>query len=70
MPFGTGPHNCIGDRFGLLQVKMGLINFFKNHYVTPSDKTPKTLKLDPRALIIQAAGGVYLNVVRDPMEVK
>lgn len=64
-PFGIGPHNCIGERFGLVQTKIGLINFLRNHYVTPSDKMPKTLELDKKSLLIQCEGGIHLNVVRD-----
>lgn len=67
MPFGIGPHNCIGERFGLIQSKVGLINFLRNHYVTPCDKTHKEMILSPRALIIQSEGGIYLNIVRDPL---
>uniref|UniRef100_A0A1I8QD66 Cytochrome P450 n=1 Tax=Stomoxys calcitrans TaxID=35570 RepID=A0A1I8QD66_STOCA len=67
MPFGIGPHNCIGERFGLLQTKVGLINFFRNHYVTPCKETMPEMKLSPRAIIIQSDGGIYLNLVRDPL---
>lgn len=67
MPLGLGPHNCIGERFGVLQTKIGLINFFRNHYVTPTEKTPRVLKLEARALMIQCEGGIVLNVVRDPL---
>lgn len=63
MPFGAGPHNCIGDRFGLLQSRLGFINFFRGHRVEPSLRTPQQLRLDPKALLVTAAGGVYLNVV-------
>ena len=68
MPFGIGPHNCIGERFGLLQTKVGLINFLKNHYVTESDKMPgKKINIELKALLIQPEGGVYVNIVRDPL---
>ena len=65
MPFGSGPHNCIGERFGSLQSKIGLINFLKSHKVSRSEKTPKAIKLDNKALIIQVEGGIHLNVIRD-----
>uniref|UniRef100_T1GMQ0 Cytochrome P450 n=1 Tax=Megaselia scalaris TaxID=36166 RepID=T1GMQ0_MEGSC len=67
MPFGIGPHNCIGERFGLMQAKIGLINFLKNHYVAPNEKTQKEMVLDPLALIIAAKGGIYCDIVRDPL---
>lgn len=67
MPFGLGPHNCIGERFGQLQARMGLINFFRNHRVEPSSKTPRRLQLEPKALLIQSIGGIHLNMIRDPI---
>ncbi|XP_037043595.1 probable cytochrome P450 6g2 [Bradysia coprophila] len=67
LPLGTGPHNCIGERFGILQTKIGLINFMKNHHVTPTENTPRVLQFEPKALIIQSKGGMVLNVVRDPL---
>lgn len=67
MPFGIGPHNCIGERLGLMQSKVGLINFLKNHYVTPNEQTLKEMVLDPLALIIAAKGGIYCDIVRGPL---
>lgn len=65
MPFGAGPRSCIGERFGLIQTKIGLVNFFKHHSVLPSALTPKVMELEKKALVLQAKGGVVLNVVRD-----
>ncbi|XP_037812139.1 uncharacterized protein LOC119603923 [Lucilia sericata] len=67
MPFGVGPHNCIGERFGMIQTKVGLFNFLRNHYVTVCEKTSPEMNLSPYALIIQSADGIYLNLVRDPL---
>lgn len=67
MPFGLGPHACIGERFAYLQSKIGLVEFLRNHRVEFSAKTLKLIKLDPRALILQSEGGIHLNVVRDPL---
>lgn len=67
MPFGTGPHNCIGDRFGLITSRLGIINLLRNHRVEPSEQTPQRLQLDPRALLIAAKGGIYLNIIPDAM---
>lgn len=67
MPFGIGPHNCIGERFGLLQTKVGLVSFLRNHYVTPCDNTPKEMILNKYAVILQSEGGIHLNLVRDSL---
>uniref|UniRef100_A0A1A9Z592 Cytochrome P450 n=1 Tax=Glossina pallidipes TaxID=7398 RepID=A0A1A9Z592_GLOPL len=68
MPFGLGPHACIGERFAMLQSKVGLLNFLRNHRVTLADKSVKSIKLDPKALILQSQGGIHLNVIRDPLK--
>ncbi|KAJ6641325.1 putative cytochrome P450 6g2 [Pseudolycoriella hygida] len=67
LALGVGPRSCIGERFGILQMKVGLINFFKNHLVRPTENTPTVLKFEPRALFLQSVGGIYLEVVRDPI---
>ncbi|KAI9580196.1 hypothetical protein GQX74_000189, partial [Glossina fuscipes] len=33
LPFGSGPHNCIGMRTDLLPLKLSLVHFLKNHRV-------------------------------------
>lgn len=67
LPFGEGPHNCIGNRFGNLQARLGFVNFFRNHRVAPSERTPERAKFDRLSMIIQMDGGVHLNVIRDPL---
>ncbi|XP_017480335.1 PREDICTED: cytochrome P450 6g1-like [Rhagoletis zephyria] len=65
MPFGTGPRNCVGGRVGLLQVKTGLVNILKNHFVTVCDKTPAEITFNPLSILLQCKEGIYLNVVND-----
>lgn len=65
MPFGTGPHNCIGSRIGLLQTKLGLVHILKNHKVEVCAKTPINSEFDPKALLLQYDIGMPLNVIRD-----
>lgn len=46
LPFGDGPRNCIGMRFGLMQSSIGLVNILRNYKITisPTTKMPLTLK--------------------------
>ncbi|XP_046617580.1 cytochrome P450 6k1-like [Neodiprion virginianus] len=62
MPFGEGPHICIGLRFGLLQAKLGLVKILSKYEVTPCERTLIPMRLDPKALILSSDGGLYLNV--------
>ncbi|XP_046668199.1 probable cytochrome P450 6a14 isoform X2 [Homalodisca vitripennis] len=47
LPFGEGPRNCIGMRFGRLQVKMGLVAILSKYRLSPAPDTPSRLQLNP-----------------------
>ncbi|XP_055853972.1 probable cytochrome P450 6g2 [Episyrphus balteatus] len=67
MPFGLGPHSCIGERFGLVQVKIGLISILRNHYVTDCDKSYSKMIFNPKAMVLQSKDGIFCKFVRDPL---
>ncbi|XP_011295350.1 cytochrome P450 6g1 [Musca domestica] len=67
LPFGNGPHNCVGNRLGLMQTKCGLMHILKNHKVRMGDRTMKQLDFDPKAFVLQLKGGMNLEFVRDDM---
>lgn len=61
-PFGEGPHNCIGTRFGLLQVKLALIIILSKCEVRPCEKTSIPMVIDPRgAMTVPLNGVIHLN---------
>nr|XP_016928882.1 cytochrome P450 6g1 [Drosophila suzukii]XP_016928883.1 cytochrome P450 6g1 [Drosophila suzukii]XP_016928884.1 cytochrome P450 6g1 [Drosophila suzukii] len=64
-PFGSGPHNCIGSRIGLLQSKLGLVSLLKNHLVRECEATMKEMRFDPKGFVLQAEGGIHLEIVND-----
>ncbi|ALC41831.1 Cyp6g1 [Drosophila busckii] len=64
-PFGLGPHNCIGSRIGLLQSKLGLVHFLKNHEVRCCESTVLEIKFDPKSFVLQPAKDLILEIVND-----
>ncbi|KAJ8940736.1 hypothetical protein NQ318_005487 [Aromia moschata] len=62
LPFGEGPRICIGERFGVMESKVGLTCILRNFKVSLNEKTKLPMKLDPRNLIPAVEGGVWLNL--------
>uniref|UniRef100_A0A1A9WV50 Cytochrome P450 n=1 Tax=Glossina brevipalpis TaxID=37001 RepID=A0A1A9WV50_9MUSC len=67
LPFGAGPHNCIGMRIGLLQSKVGLVHFLKNHFVEPCKQTAKEAEFYDTGVLLQFKNGICLTVKCDNM---
>uniref|UniRef100_B4MR39 GK21991 n=1 Tax=Drosophila willistoni TaxID=7260 RepID=B4MR39_DROWI len=64
MPFGIGPHNCIGMRLGLLQTKLGLVHLLRNHRVLTCDKTVKNIVFAPKCPVILSKDEINLQLQR------
>ncbi|KAJ3651670.1 hypothetical protein Zmor_017694 [Zophobas morio] len=64
LPFGDGPRNCIGMRFGLLQSKMGLVSLIRNFKFSLNEKTKQPLIYKPNSLVLSVEGEVWLNAER------
>lgn len=64
LPFGDGPRNCIGLRFGLMQTKIAIISVLLKYKVVPSDKTLIPMKFDPKNPIQSPIGGNWLKIVK------
>ncbi|CAH2061694.1 unnamed protein product, partial [Iphiclides podalirius] len=63
LPFGVGPRNCIGMRFGKIQSRMSLVKFFAKFRVEPSSKTLPAVRYVPKRFVLTAEGGFHLNIV-------
>nr|XP_023022352.1 cytochrome P450 6k1-like isoform X2 [Leptinotarsa decemlineata] len=64
MPFGMGPRNCIGDRFGLICAKVGLVYFLKKYRVESCKETPTPLILDPKSPFMLPINGLKMVVTK------
>ncbi|XP_052870415.1 probable cytochrome P450 6a19 [Anopheles cruzii] len=62
LPFGEGPRNCIGLRFGLMQARIGMAVLLKHFHFTLSPKTPVPLRASPSNTVFTIDGGLFLKV--------
>ncbi|XP_015117201.1 cytochrome P450 6A1 [Diachasma alloeum] len=64
LPFGEGPRNCIGARFGKIQSKYGIVKILQNYTVEVCDKTDKEYRVNSRAMFLTPLNGIYLKINR------
>ncbi|KAF2893765.1 hypothetical protein ILUMI_12410 [Ignelater luminosus] len=64
IPFGEGPRNCIGARFGELGTKVALIRILAEFEVEVCKKTRIPLKFDPKGFLIAPKNGIDLHFKR------
>ncbi|KAH8410927.1 hypothetical protein KR222_011720, partial [Zaprionus bogoriensis] len=64
LPFGDGPRNCIGMRFGQMQAQIGLAKLITQFKFSVCDKTVIPIKYDKKSFLISSESGVYLKVER------
>lgn len=62
LPFGDGQRNCIGLRFGQMQVKTALIALLSKFKFSVCVKTEESVTFNPKAFILVPLNGVYLKV--------
>ena len=64
LPFGDGPRNCIGLRFGMMQAQVGLVTLLKNYQFSFCDKSVVPLLISKSSFVLSAEGGVYVKFER------
>nr|AEL88549.1 cytochrome P450 CYP6DG1v1 [Dendroctonus rhizophagus] len=61
IPFGEGPRNCIGLRFGVMQSKIGLARILSNFRLSVSLKTKLRINLDKKLFLLKENEPIYLK---------
>lgn len=66
IPFGAGPHGCIGSRLGLLQLKLGVAQILRSHRVEICEQTVSEIHFNPKTFMLESLDEIYLRFCRDP----
>ncbi|KAH8354876.1 hypothetical protein KR093_000180, partial [Drosophila rubida] len=64
LPFGDGPRNCIGMRFGEMQARIGLAMLVKNFKFSVCEQTPIPMKYNKSSFLLNSESGIFLHVER------
>ncbi|XP_039312731.1 probable cytochrome P450 6a20 isoform X2 [Solenopsis invicta] len=62
MPFGDGPRNCVGSRFGYLQAKIALVSLLSKYKFKLHSQTPVPIVFSEKSAILVAKNGVHLII--------
>jgi len=60
LPFGAGPRVCLGRRFAMMQMKIGMAHILPHFEMASCKGTPVPLKLHPKPFLMQPLGDIYL----------
>jgi cytochrome P450 family 6 len=67
MPFGTGPRNCIAERFALLTMKVGIVKILSNFKVESVPETPTEIIQVPNIFVIQSKVPIIVNFIKNSL---
>ncbi|XP_037815467.1 LOW QUALITY PROTEIN: cytochrome P450 6A1-like [Lucilia sericata] len=62
LPFGDGPRNCIGKRFGQMQTRLGLAYLIRNFQFSICSQTEMPIIIDPKAMAYVPKNVIYLKL--------
>ncbi|KAK9884796.1 hypothetical protein WA026_009024 [Henosepilachna vigintioctopunctata] len=64
LPFGSGPRNCIGKRFGIMQTKVGIACPLRDFEFKLSAKTVLPFEYDTSSIVTIVKGDIWLEPKR------
>ena len=59
---GYGPRNCIGFRYGLMQIKIGLIQLLKNFKFLKAPETPEEVVFNLKNPVLSPETDIILRI--------
>nr|XP_023025740.1 cytochrome P450 6k1-like [Leptinotarsa decemlineata] len=62
MPFGEGPRNCLGERFGILSTQLALINIISRFEIEKCAVTPDPVEFSVKSFSNQSIVGLPMIV--------
>lgn len=64
MPFGEGPRICIGLRFAMLQIKIGLVLLLRQYRFRVNAKTKEPIKINPKSPLVVPKNKIWIDLQR------
>ncbi|KAJ3619260.1 hypothetical protein MTP99_004957 [Tenebrio molitor] len=61
LPLGEGPRSCLGQRFGFLQVKIGVAYIVRHYELSVNEKTKLPIQFDKTNIMTSPVGGLWLD---------
>lgn len=68
-PFGVGQRNCVGERLGLMAVKLMLAKILMNYRIERASDTPDFVDILENVVILESRKPIHLNFVKDPLNI-
>lgn len=62
LPFGEGPRICIGIRFAMMQMRIGLAILLTNFKLTTCTRTTSPIVFSKKSMVLVPEGGIHLKI--------
>ncbi|KAF2879304.1 hypothetical protein ILUMI_26859 [Ignelater luminosus] len=61
LAFGGGPRSCIGEKFGLMEIKIGLTRILSNYELERSENTPVPIEFETKCFLLVSKVGLPIK---------